>query len=134
MHKLKIIRHIKSIVYGSITLFFIACSASFGEKYTFKNLEIYYTPPAVNERYVEGLAHYFNQHNLILPTKHSVQLTSDEESYVLKMVLDKKFKTFPADKTDDLKKMEASIKKEVFNDLNFKIVICNANFVPIENH
>lgn len=108
------------------------CSASFGEKYTYKQLEIYYTPPAVNERYVESLAQYFDQNNLLLEKKHSIQLTSDQESYVLKMVLNNQFNKFPEEKLDQINGLEQDIKEKVFNGLNFKIIICNENFIPLE--
>lgn len=110
-----------------------SCTASFGEKYTFKNLEIYYTPPGVNERYVEGVANYFDEHDLILNKKHSIQLTSDEESFVMKMVLNNKYKALPSEQEVSLKALESDIKSTVFQGLNFRIEVCNANFVSIKS-
>ena len=99
--------HLKKIFAVSLILFTVilaSCETSFGEKYTLGNLEIYFTPPGVSEKYVERLGAYFQANNLIQPNPHSVQLTSDPYSFVLKMVLD---------------------------DLNFRIEICNSNFVPL---
>ncbi len=112
-------------------VFLVSCEASFGEKYTVGNLEIYYTPPGVSEKYVEKLGSYFKANNLIQPTPHSVQLTSDPYSFVLKMVLDDRYNELPASQNHNLKLLEEDIKRVVFDGLNFRIEICNANFIPL---
>lgn len=110
----------------------MSCDASFGEKYTIGNLEIYYTQ-FVGERYVEGVGEYFRSHNLIQPEKHSVQLTTDNESYILKMVLNSDYKTLPEEQDNNLKLLEEDIRNTVFDTLNFRIQVCDLNFNPIKN-
>ena len=48
------------------------------------------------------------------------------------MVLDDAFKSLPKDQDNNLALLEADIKEQVFDGLNFRIQVCNANFVPIE--
>ena len=115
-----------------IPIVFWGCEASFGEKYTVGNLEIFYTPKNVGFHYVEATAAYFKQNNLIQDKTHSIQLTSDENGFVMKMVLNDKFKTLPEAQERNLKLLEEDIRNKVFDTLNFRIAICNANFVPIE--
>jgi hypothetical protein len=128
------LNHLKKIFAVALILFtaiLASCETSFGEKYTIGNLEIYYTPPGVSEKYVERLGAYFQANNLIQPNPHSVQLTSDPFSFVLKMVLDDQYKELPASQNHNLKLLEEDIKRVVFDDLNFRIEICNSNFVPL---
>jgi len=107
------------------------CGASFGEKYTKGNLEIYYTQN-VGEHYVIKLGDYFEQNDLIQPKKHSLQLTSDSKSFILKMVLNASYASLPEEQFENLSLLENEIKKSVFNDLNFRIEVCDINFNPIK--
>lgn len=126
--------HLKKIFPVALILFTVilaSCETSFGEKYTIGNLEIYYTPPGVSEKYVERLGAYFKTNNLIQPQQHTVQLTSDPNGFVLKMVLDERYKELPASQLNNFKLLEEDIKRVVFEDLNFRIEICNSNFIPL---
>ena len=126
--------HLKNIFPVALILFTVilaSCETSFGEKYTIGNLEIYYTPPGVSEKYVERLGAYFKTNNLIQPQQHTVQLTSDPNGFVLKMVLDERYKELPASQLINFKLLEEDIKRVVFEDLNFRIEICNSNFIPL---
>tara|TARA_R110002050_G_scaffold49298_1_gene114638 strand:+ start:250 stop:594 length:345 start_codon:yes stop_codon:yes gene_type:complete len=108
-----------------------SCGTSFGEKYTIGNLEIYFTED-ISNRYVEGLGKYFNDHHLIQNETHSVQLTSDTESFILKMVLNDEYKSLPSAQKKNLELLTADLQHKVFRDLPFKIQICDMNFNPIE--
>jgi len=107
--------------------FLISCQTDFGERYTLGNLEIYFTKD-VSKKYVEGVGKYFEENNLILDTKHAVQLTSDNKSFILKMILKTGLSEFPPNEESTLRWMEADIKEKVFEGLNFRIEVCDGNF------
>lgn len=109
-----------------------SCGASFGEKYTRGNLEIYYTDE-IAMHYVEDLASYFDKENLIQPKKHSVQITSDSKTFILKMILNEDYETLPKEQENALFLLEQDIAKEVFNGVNLKIEVCDINFNRIRN-
>jgi hypothetical protein len=94
------------------------------------NLEIYFTKE-IGDRFVEGTAKYFDQNNLILDETHSIQITSDSESFILKMVLNDEYKSLPISQQKNLALLESDLKETVFEGLNFRIEVCNANFVPL---
>jgi hypothetical protein len=119
----------KLIIFFSITVLFGSCSKSFGDKKEFDNLEIYYTKTPVD--YVDGVGQYFKENDLILDHKHSVKLTSNQNSFVLKMILNQKYDKLPEPLEHDLYLLEEDIHQKVFADLNFKIEICDANFYPL---
>lgn len=96
------------------------------------NLEIYFTEE-IEFAYVENVGNYFDKNDLILDKTHSVQLTSDTESFILKMVLNDSFKTLPESQEKNLELLERELKENVFQGLNFRIQVCNGNFVPINS-
>jgi hypothetical protein len=116
-------------------LFFVmflasSCKTDFGERYTVGNLEIYFTPE-VSKKYVEATAEYFRVNNLILDKKHAVQLTSDNKSFILRMVLNPQLTSFPSTQKPALKALEADIRSSVFEGHNFRIEVCDGNFNPL---
>lgn len=111
-------------------MFLWACKTDLGDRYTVGNLEIYFTRD-VSTQYVEATGDYFQQNNLILDTKHAVQLTSDNESFILRMILNPKLTRFPAEQQALLDSLEADIRREVFQGLHFRIEVCDGNFNPI---
>ena len=78
-------------------------------------------------------ANYFQEAGLIQDEPHSIRLTSDPRGYILQIVLNKKFKTLPTQKNNDLEKLEHDIRINVFDSLNFRIEVCNENFIPINS-
>lgn len=111
----------------------VSCNASFGDKYVVEDLEIYFTPKNVGKHYVVAMADYFKANELLLDQQHSIQITSDENGFILNMVLDDDYKTLPVEQDNNLALLEADIKEQVFEGFNFRIQVCNANFVPIES-
>ncbi len=107
----------------------MSCSKSYGDKKEFGNLEIYYTKTPIE--YVDGVGNYFKENDLILDHKHSVKLTSNQNTFILKMILDSKYDTFPTELNHQLELFENDIHQKVFANLNFKIEICDANFYPL---
>jgi hypothetical protein len=110
--------------------FSASCKTDFGERYTIDNLEIYFTPE-VAKKYVEATGEYFRANNLILDKKHAVQLTSDNKSFILRMVLNPQLSAFPATQKPVLKALEADIRSVVFDGHNFRIEVCDGNFNPL---
>ena len=125
-------KHLKYLSVILLVLSISSCSPKFGDKYVVKNLEIYFTSQNVGNHYVVAMADYFRANDLLLDKPHTVQLTSDQEGFILNMVLDSDYKTLPAHQNNNLNLLEADIKEQVFDGLNFRIQVCNANFVPIE--
>ncbi|MBD3638498.1 MAG: hypothetical protein HUJ25_14190 [Crocinitomicaceae bacterium] len=113
-----------------------SCQTSFGEKYTRGNLEIYYTEEM--QSYVEPVADYFEQNNLIFEHTHSIMLTSSklgdgEGSLILKMVANKD-KDIPSDeRKTNITLLEQDLKKEVFGNASFRIAVCDENFVELKS-
>lgn len=112
------------------TLIFLASCGSkgFGEKAIRGNFELYFTSE-INERYVSGILDYYEDNGLILEQKHSAQITSNEESFVLKVIPGKPLNDTVA---LNLKILEAEIKADVFENRNFKILLCDAFFNPLK--
>ncbi|MGV6862129.1 MAG: hypothetical protein ACWA41_10175 [Putridiphycobacter sp.] len=121
----------KHLTYLLGFLFFLSCAKSFGNKKEFGNLEVFYSK-STPVKYVDGIGDYFKSNDLILDHKHSVKLTSDESSFILKMILDAKYDKVPTEIEHDIELLEADIRQEVFENLNFEIEICDANFYPIK--
>lgn len=77
------------------------------------------------------MGEYFKKNDLILDSKHAVQITSDHESFILRMVLNPTITAFPEDQRNLLANLERDIKEDVFNGHNFRIEISDGNFNPI---
>lgn len=125
-------KHLKYLSLFALLLAITSCNPSFGDKYIIKNLEIYFTPKNVGKHYVISMADYFRENELLLDQKHTIQVTSDQSGFILNMVLDDDFKVLPETQKNNLALLEADIKEQVFDGLNFRIQVCNANFVPIK--
>ena len=108
----------------------ISCGTSFGKKKEFGNLEIFYSE-SVSVEYVEQVGEYFNDNDLILDQKHSIKLTSNHDSFILKMILNTDYKQLPPKMENDFMLLEADLKDKVFKDVNFEIEICDVNFYPL---
>jgi hypothetical protein len=109
----------------------LSCGASFGERLTYGNLSIYYTPRNVGIVYAQRLGQYFESNELIQDKQHAIQLTSDSKGFILRMVLNDNYEQLPEDQERNLELLETNIREDVFEGLNFRIEVCNANFVPL---
>lgn len=109
----------------------ISCGSSNGRPYKVHNLEIYYTKE-IQIDYVIALGDFFKENELIHPTKtHSVKLTSNSESFLLKMILNDSLKTVPNHKLKEIAFLEDAIGTNVFKNRNFAIEITDSYFNPI---
>jgi len=117
---------------GLIIIFItlVSCGTSFGKKRVFGNLEIFYSE-SVPVEYVKKTGQYFVDNDLVLDHKHSVKLTSNHNSFILKMILDTKYDKLPNEMESDVMLLESDIKSTVFNGANFKIEVCDVNFYPL---
>ncbi|MCB9224100.1 MAG: hypothetical protein H6582_08000 [Crocinitomicaceae bacterium] len=119
-------------------LFFIgfsitSCQTSFGEKYELGNLEVYFTEE-IDHDYVERTASYFQDNELIQAEKHSIQITSTplgskDPGFILKMIRTKNSDALGREDSLNLKLLEEDIRSKVFDGANFRIAVCNENFV-----
>ncbi len=108
-----------------------ACGSPMGDVKDFGNLEIFYSKD-IQENYVDELGQFFQTHNLIHPNKkHSVKLTSNQNSFVLKMIVDPNLKEIPADKKKEIIFLERALDTTVFKNINFVIEITDAYFNPV---
>lgn len=121
---------IKTIGLLFILTALISCGTSFGKKKEFGNLEIFYSD-SVPVEYVESVGEYFNDNDLILDQKHSLKLTSNHDSFILKMILNTDYTELPPEMENDLMLLEADLKEKVFKEVNFEIEICDVNFYPL---
>ncbi len=108
----------------------ISCGTSFGKKIDFGNLEVFYSE-SVPKQYAENIGNYFVANNLILEKRHSIKLTSNHNSFILKLIIDEKYDRLPIAMESNLKALESDIDNAVFKDLNFSLEICDANFYPL---
>ncbi len=123
---------IKSLLILVSFLFLIGCTASFGEKYTFGNLEIYYTSENVSDRLVIATGAYFKENDLILDHPHSIQLTSNETSYLVRIVLENPTEELTEIARINFQLLEDDLREKVFSDMNVKIELCNVNFNVVQ--
>ena len=114
----------------TVTLLISSCGTSFGKKIEFGNLEVYYSE-SVPEVYAKNIGNYFIDNNLVLDKKHSIKLTSNHNSFILKVILNKKYKTLPMEMEAELNTLELDIKNSIFKDLNFNLEVCDVNFYPL---
>lgn len=121
---------IKTVLLFFIVSTLISCGTSFGKKLEFGNLEIFYSE-SVPVSYVEDLGIYFEENNLILDHPHSIKLTSDHDSFILKFILNTDYKALPTEMEDDYLRLESDLKEAVFSDVNFKLELCDVNFYPL---
>ena len=80
----------------------LSCGASFGERLTYGNLSIYYTPRNVGIEYAQRLGQYFESNELIQDKQHAIQLTSDSKGFILRMVLNDNYEQLPEDQERNL--------------------------------
>ena len=83
------------------------------------------------------LADYFENNDLIFDEPSSIQLGSsdlldEEPTLFLKMVQNDANQEFTEDQLKNVDLLEEDLKQEVFGGANFKIILCNANFIEIE--
>jgi hypothetical protein len=117
----------------SIAFIFFGCGSGNGKLYVRENLDIFYTQE-IQFEYIESLGDFFENNGLIHPTqKHSIKLTSNSDSFVLKMILNDSLKTIPSNMLNELALLEEAIALKVFKNLNFAIEITDAYFNPIIN-
>ncbi|MEO9533160.1 MAG: hypothetical protein ABJG68_09500 [Crocinitomicaceae bacterium] len=112
-----------------------SCQASFGNRYERGNLEIFYPNTMVN--FVEPLADYFEENDLIFDAPQSIQLGSselqdEEPTLFLKMVQNDAHQEFTEDELKNVQLLEEDLQEKIFGNANFKIILCNGNFIPIE--
>jgi len=107
-----------------------ACGTSFGKKKVFGNLEVFYSE-SVSEKYAIEVGDYFVENDLVQDNPHSIKLTSNHNSFILKLILDSKYKSLPKDKEIAFIALESDIKKSIFKEMNFKLEICDVNFYPL---
>ena len=128
---MKLPHHTALLVFLSL---FCSCEASYGDKYTTGNLEIYYTPGEIERATVKKLGQYFEENDLILTHRHSVRIRKTGESHVLDMILNDKYETFPQDieMIQYLSYLENELMSEVFSgDKKFRIQITDRYFNPL---
>lgn len=87
--------------------------------------------------YVEPTADYFEENKLIQDEKHSIQLTSsalgsERPGFVLKMIKTDSDEKLSESELSNVSALEKDLSEKVFMDPNFHIVLCNENFVEIE--
>jgi hypothetical protein len=87
--------------------------------------------------FAEPLADYFEENDLISDTPQSIQLGSSElqdqaPSLFLKMVQNDANQEFTEEEMKNVLLLENDLKQVVFGNANFKIILCNGNFIPIE--
>jgi len=111
-------------------LLITSCGTSFGRKKEFGNLEVFYSE-TVPEIYAINVGNYFVTNKLILDKKHSIKLTSNHETFILKLIINEKYDSLPKQMERDLKALELDIKNSVFKDLNFNLEVCDVNFYPL---
>lgn len=116
-----------------LSLLFISCQTSFGDKYTIENFEIFYGE-GVDREYVRKTGIYFRDHGLLQDHKHSAQLLYDpsKAGYELRLVLNPEYESLPGEMIKDLLLLEEDMKHAIFGDLNFILVVCDKNFNPIK--
>lgn len=108
----------------------ISCGTSFGKKLELGNLEIFYSE-SIPVEYVEGVGQYFIDNDLVLEQKHSLKLTSNHNTFILKMILNTDYTELPPEMENDLMLLESDLKAKIFSDVNFEIEICDVNFYPL---
>lgn len=81
--------------------------------------------------YAQNVGQYFVDHDLVLDHQQSIKLTSNHNTFILKMILDSKYDQLPKEMERDLMLLESDIKSVVFNNANFEIEICDVNFYPL---
>ena len=103
-----------------------SCVKGFGKKHENGNLEIYYTE-SVGINYVESLSQYYAENNLIGDEKQSIQLTTDTEQFLLRLV---SLESETEESKRNLELLEKDLANTVFKDRKFKIQLCDAFFNP----
>ena len=124
-------RLLKSLCLLLLLLTFSSCGSRNGKVHKVKNLEIYYSDN-IDVMYVKSLGDFFEENGLIHDTKqHSIKLTSNTDSFILKMILNDSLKSLSDSQLKELSHLKESIAKNVFKNLNFAIEITDAYFNTI---
>ncbi|MFK8037863.1 MAG: hypothetical protein AB8B74_06205 [Crocinitomicaceae bacterium] len=122
---------IKWFVLALFAAIVISCGSGNGKLHKVGNLEIYYSKE-IQIEYVKSLGIFFKENKLIHPSQvHSVKLTSNSDSFVLKMILNDSLKSVPDSKLKEIAFLEEAIGTNVFKNRNFVIEITDSYFNPI---
>ena len=125
---------LKNIGFILLLILSVSCGSPRGKMKAFGNLEVFYTKDVPFE-YVAALGQYFEANSIVHPTeKHSVQLTSDTASFILKMILNPNLDSIPKNRLHELIYLERGLDTTVFKDVNFTIVITDPYFNPINTY
>lgn len=123
---------LKTGLFFLIVISLWSCQTGVDKKAQFGQLEIFYTPKSVSEDYVKKTGEFFKSNDLILDHPHSIRLTSTHQAFVLQMIVDPNRSPLPDSEMVVLNQMEADMKAEVFDGLNFNIELCDRHFNPIQ--
>ena len=121
------------IAYCFIFLLF-GCSSDFGNKIIGGNLTVYYIEESDIDK-AEEIAIFWKNNQLIPDEKQDVQLIKFEKEYKLKIISNDidNTKNMSFDERKLLLELQKNIKKAIFPDNTFELVICNNKFEPIYN-
>ena len=124
----------KRVLTFSFIFLLLGCSNDFGNKIIGGNLTVYYVEKSDIDK-AEEIAIFWKNNQLIPDEKQDVQLIKFEKEYKLKIISNDidNTKNMSFDERKLLLELQKNIKKAIFPDNTFELVICNNKFEPIYN-
>lgn len=124
----------KRVLAFSFIFLLFGCSSDFGNKIIGGNLTVYYIEESDIDK-AEEVAMFWKKNQLISVEKQDVQLVKVEGVYNLRIISneDADAKNMSFDERKLLLELQKKIKKAIFPNNTFELVICNNKFEPIYN-
>ena len=125
---------LKRVLAFSFIFLLFGCSSDFGSKIIGGNLTVYYIEESDIDK-AEEVAMFWKKNQLISVEKQDVQLLKVEGVYNLRIISngDADTKNMSFDERKLLLELQKKIKKAIFPNNTFELVICNNKFEPIYN-
>ena len=124
----------KRVLAFSFIFLLFGCSSDFGNKIIGGNLTVYYIEESDIDK-AEEVAMFWKKNQLISVEKQDVQLVKVEGVYNLRIISneDADAQNMSFDERKLLLELQKKVKKAIFPNNTFELVICNNKFEPIYN-
>lgn len=116
-----------------LLIFLYACGMPMGDRVDAENLQVYYID-GVKKSEAVAFAKYWKNNGFVGSRKQVVQLSKEEELYVIKLIERQMYhqQKLTIDERSKLQELERTLEKLIFDGNQAEIVITDNTFRPIE--
>jgi hypothetical protein len=115
-----------------LILTLVSCQQNYGNKLESNELDLYYTR-IEDEALAREVGNYWKENDLLSQQKQSIQLDFINKTYYLNLITKDtaNLKNISFDERNILITLQNELRKEIFSELNFSLVLCDNQFKPL---